>query len=87
MANAQVNADFLENGRGGFYLIHAGYKFSVCTREKERTYWRCIDRQYPARIVTIDKILVSFLKVHNHDADFIGLAAQSFMNGVKKRCT
>jgi hypothetical protein len=31
MANAQVNVDFLENGRGGHYLLHVGFKFSVRT--------------------------------------------------------
>ena len=38
MANAQVNLSFLENGRGGFYLLHAGYKFSVRTRYNQQTY-------------------------------------------------
>jgi hypothetical protein len=36
MANAQVNVDFLENGRGGHYLLHAGFKFSVRTSRSNR---------------------------------------------------
>jgi hypothetical protein len=31
MANAQVDVDFLENDRGGHYLLHAGFKFSIRT--------------------------------------------------------
>jgi hypothetical protein len=29
IANVQVNVGFLENGGGGHWLLHAGYKFSV----------------------------------------------------------
>jgi hypothetical protein len=36
LANAQVNVDFLENGRGGHYLLHAGFKFSVRTSRNNR---------------------------------------------------
>lgn len=32
MANLQVQVNFLENGGGGFYPFHAGYKYSVRTR-------------------------------------------------------
>ena len=86
MANAQVNLSFLENGRGGFYLLHAGYKFSVRTRYNQRTYWRCVVRQCPATVTTTDNILVNVFQPHNHDANFVELAAESFISGVRKRC-
>lgn len=86
MANLQVQVNFLENGRGGFYLLHAGFKYSVRTRRNNRTYWRCVDRQCPATVVTLDNILVSFGRPHNHEGDFIALAADSFVSKVKKRC-
>lgn len=86
MANLQVQVNFLENGRGGFYLLNGGYKYSVRTRRNDRTYWRCVDRQWPATVVTVDNILVSFGRPHNHEGDFIGLAAESFVSKVKKRC-
>ena len=72
MANAQVNLSFLENGRGGFYPLHAGYKF----RYNQRTYWRCVHRQCPATVTT-RHILVNV---------FVGLAAESFISDVRKRC-
>ncbi|XP_055997797.1 uncharacterized protein LOC130047214 [Ostrea edulis] len=37
-------------------------------------------------VVTVDNILVSFGRPHNHKGDFIGLAAESFVRKVKKRC-
>jgi hypothetical protein len=41
MVNAQLNVDFfLENCRGGHYLIHAGFKFSVRTSRNNRRYWK-----------------------------------------------
>lgn len=85
MANLQVQVNFLENGRGGFYLL-AGFKYSVRTRRNNRTFWICVDRQCPATVVTLDNILVSFGQPHNHEGDFIALAADSFLSKLKKRC-
>ena len=34
LANAQVNVDFLENGRGGHYLLHAGFKFAISNNRR-----------------------------------------------------
>jgi len=28
MANAQMHVDYMKNGRSGYYLLHAGYKYS-----------------------------------------------------------
>ena len=87
MANAQVHVDFLENGRGGYYLLHAGYKFSIKTRRHERCYWRCVDRQCPATIITLDNIPVANgHPQHNHPANQFGLATDAFIVSVKKRC-
>jgi hypothetical protein len=86
MANAQVHLNFLENGRGGVYLLHGGYKFSVRTRYNERTYWRCVDRQCPATLATSENKLLTFGKPHNHEGYLVGLAAESFICGVRKRC-
>ncbi|XP_062581797.1 ficolin-1-like [Saccostrea cucullata] len=35
MANLQVQVNFLENGRGGFYLLHGGYKYSVIQKRED----------------------------------------------------
>ena len=87
MANAQVHVDFLENGRGGYYLLHAGYKFSTKTRRHERCYWRRVDRQCPAIIITLDNIPVANgHPQHNHHANQFGLAADAFIVSVEKRC-
>ncbi|XP_048737527.2 uncharacterized protein LOC125652381 [Ostrea edulis] len=86
MANAQVRVDFLENGRGGFFLLYGGFKYSVRNRYNDRTYWRCVDRQCPATLTTTNNIIVSFGRHHNHDDNYVGLAAESFISGVKKRC-
>lgn len=77
MANAQVNVDFLENGRVEHYLLHAGFKFSVRTSRNNRRYWKCLFRNCLATIVTVNP---------NHPSDHIGLAAASFVTNVKKRC-
>jgi len=86
MANAQLQVAFLDNNRGGFYLIHAGYKFSVKSRRGERCYWRCVERQCRARITTIDSVPVGFNQDHQHPSDNIGITADAFLAGVKKRC-
>jgi len=86
MANAQVEVNFLENGRGGFYLLHVGYKFSVKTRRNERCYWRCVERQCPATLTTLNNIPVSFRQNHNHPSDVASLAADAFVSSVKQRC-
>ena len=86
MANAQVNVDFLENGRGEHYLLHAGFKFSVRTSRNNRRYWKCLSRDCLATIVTVDNLPVSFGVNHNHPSDHIGLAAASFVTNVRKRC-
>jgi hypothetical protein len=78
MANAQVNVDFLENGRGGHYLLHAGFMFSVRTSRNNRRYCKCLSRDCLATIVTVDNLPVSFGVNHNHPSDHIGLAAASF---------
>ena len=75
---------FLENGRGGFYILNGGFKYSVRTRRNDRTYWRCVDRQCTATVVIVDNIFVSFGRPHKHDEDFIGLATDSFVNRVKR---
>ena len=80
----QVN--FLENNRSGFYLLHGGLEYSVRTRRNDRTYWRSVDRQCPATVVTVTNILVTFGRPHNHDGDFTGLEADSFVSGAKNRC-
>ena len=67
-------------------FLHAGYKFSVRTRYNQRTYWRCVVRQCPATVTTTDNILVNVFQPHNHDANFVELAAESFISGVRKRC-
>ena len=86
MTNLQVQVKFLENGRVGFYLLHGGFKYSVRTRRNDIAYWRWVDRKCPATIITVDNIHASFGRLHNHDGDFIGLAEDSFVNRVKKRC-
>jgi len=86
MANAQVEVQFLDNGRGGFYLIHMGYKFFIKTRRGERCYWRCVDRQCTATITTLDNIPVSVRDDHNHDSDITGITAAAFVAGLRKRC-
>jgi hypothetical protein len=60
LANAQVNVDFLENGRGGHYLLHAGFMFSVRTSRNNRRYCKCLSRDCLATIVTVDNLPVSF---------------------------
>jgi hypothetical protein len=88
MANAQIQVAFLENGRGGNYLLHAGYKFSVKSRQAQREicYWDCVIRDCPARVTTLDNIPVAFKRDHNHASDHIGQAESVFLNDVKKRC-
>lgn len=80
MANALVRLDFLDNGRGGFFLLHAGYKYSIRNKYNDRTYWRCVDRQGPAKL-TCNNIVVAFGRLHNHEE-----AVESFVSGVVKRC-
>lgn len=58
-------------------LSSSCWKYSVRTRRNNRTYWRCVDRQCPATVVTLDNILVSFGRPHNHEGDFIALAART----------
>jgi len=86
MANAQLQIDFLENGRGGHYLLHAGYKYSIQKRRNDRVYWRCVLRQCAATLITLNSILVSLGQNHNHPTDTVSLAADAFINNVKKRC-
>jgi len=76
MANVQIQVDILENGRSGYYLLSAGYKFSMKTRRNDKCYWRGVLRQCPATITTLNNILVVFGHGHNHPADFLGLAAE-----------
>ena len=69
-----------------FYLLHAGYKFSVRTRYNQRTDWRCVDRQSLATLTTTDNIIMICGQSHNHDADFVWLAEGSLISGVRKSC-
>lgn len=80
MAIVLVQLDFLDNGRGGFFLLHVGYKYN------NKVYWRCDDRQCPATLTTCNNIVAAFGRPHNHEEDYIGLAAESLISGVKKRC-
>lgn len=86
MANAQLQVEFLDNNRGGFFLIHNGYKFSVKSHRDERCYWRCVNRQCSARITTVDNVPVSVGRDHTHPSDIVGITAAAFISGVKKRC-
>ena len=45
-----------------------------------------VDRQRPVKLTTTDNICRIGGQSHNHDADFVGLAAESFISGVRKRC-
>jgi len=85
MANAQMHVDYMKNGRGGHYLLHADYKYSK-TRRAERVYWKCVLRQCAATLITFNEILMSLGQYHNHLADVVSLAADAFVNQVKKRC-
>jgi len=86
MANEQVHVDFLENGRGGFYLLKDGYKYSIKSRRNDRCYWRCVNRDCRATLTTLNNIPISFGQEHNHPSDYLGLGAAAFINSVKKRC-
>jgi hypothetical protein len=86
MANAQIHIDYLGNGRGGHYLLNAGYKFSIKTRHGTRKYWRCVIRDCPARATTVNDVPIVIRQDHNHPADTLKLAAFAFLNEVKKRC-
>lgn len=73
--------NFLENCRGGLYLLHEGFKYSVRTRR--------VNRHCHARAGTMDNfnIPVSFgRRLSNHCGDLISLAADSFVSRVKKKC-
>lgn len=87
MANEQVRVDFLENGRGGFYLLKGGYKYSIKTRRTDRCYWRCVNRECRATLTTLNNIPITFGEEHNHPSDYLGLGASAFINSVKKRCS
>ena len=69
---------------GFFYLLHAGYNFSVRTRYNGPT--GIVLTECPATVTTTDNILVNVGQPHNHDANFLGLAAESFISSVRKRC-
>jgi hypothetical protein len=69
MANAQIHIDYMENGRGGHYLLHTGYKYSIKIRRAEGVYRRCVLRQCAATLVTLNGILMSLGQYHNHSAD------------------
>lgn len=86
MANAQVEVQYLDNGRGGFYLIHMGYRFFIKSRRNERCYWKCVDRQCPAAITTVENLPVSIRNNHSHDADFTGITARAFVADLKRKC-
>ena len=59
--------NFLENGRGGFYLLHGGLKYSARTKRNDRAKWRSVDRKNPATVVKV-------WRPHHHDEDFISVA-------------
>jgi len=86
MANAQIHVDYLDNGRNGFYLIHAGYKFSVKNRYKDRCYWRCVNRECNATVTTDQNVPVRFGNEHNHPSDITGITAEAFIADLKKLC-
>ncbi|XP_062618657.1 uncharacterized protein LOC134280266 [Saccostrea cucullata] len=68
MANLQVQVNFLENGRGGFYLLHGGYKYSVRTTRNDRTYWRCVRRAAVLPLVPAPRVEdVWFQALEDHD--------------------
>jgi hypothetical protein len=85
MANAQIHIDYMENGRGGHYLLHTGYKYSIKIRRAEGVYRRCVLRQCAATLVTLNGILMSLGQYHNHSAD-VSWTADAFVNHVKKHC-
>ena len=77
----QMQYNFLQNCRGGLYLLHEGFMYSVRTRR--------VNRHCPLIAVTMDNfnIPVSFgRRLSNHCGDLISLAADSFVSRVKKRC-
>jgi len=86
MANEQVHVDFLENGRGGFYLLKDGYKYSIRSRRNDRCYWRCVNRDCRGTVTTLNNIPIAFGQDHNHPSDYLGLAAAAFINTVKNKC-
>ena len=85
MANAQIHVDYMKNGRGVHYFLHAGYKYSK-TRRVERVYWKCVLRQCAATLITFNEILMSLGQYHNHLAKVVSLAADALVNQTKKRC-
>jgi len=86
MANALIHVDYLDNGRNGFYLIHAGFKFSVKNRYKDKCYWRCVNRECPATVTTDQQTPVRFGSEHNHPSDITGITAEAFISDLKKLC-
>jgi len=86
MANLAVRVDFIENGRGGHYLVQNGFKFHIKTRRNNRCYWRCVNGDCPASLTTVDNLPTGAGRPHNHTGDIIEVAASAFINNVKKRC-
>lgn len=66
-----------------YFMVGKYLTYSVRTKRNDRTYWRCVDLQCQATAVTVDNILG---RPHNHNWDFVGLAADFFVIRVKKRC-
>jgi hypothetical protein len=53
LTNTSAVLDYMENGRGGHYLLHTGYKYSIKIRRAEGVYRRCVLRQCAATLITL----------------------------------
>lgn len=88
MANALVQFKFVDNDRGGQYLVYGNSQYSIKNRRNDTIYWRCKQHYMgcPAKLTTKDNKLIKIgLPVHNHDEDDHAVDVKIFLQRVKKR--
>ena len=69
MAAEQVRLTYIDTIRGSRHLYYNQHKFRLNKNSGERTYWKCVNSQCRAYVVTVDDTLqVAEQMQHNHAA-------------------
>lgn len=87
MANAALNVSFIPSNRAnGRYLTYLGYLFKINRKRNENTYWKCLQQNCKATIVTMDDNIRRIGgEEHNHPSEAAEIEVRRTLESMRKR--
>ena len=80
-------AQFVKSSKGKPMLLLNGFLFVKDKQVRNKTYWKCKDfeNKCKSRTITVDDVVTTDPKEHNHGGDRASVKIYEFMNDVREK--